>query len=101
MVMGLLQRGYNATVGDGSLTPIKETANAISLTQARCSAFKELEATYGICRCVGIRQIDSGRSNFISPCGRQGFHGKNRSIARTDFRHVPFDKSAFQSTTVP
>src|SRR5438045_8921926 len=36
---------------------------------------------------------------FISPCECQGFHGKNRSIAKTDFTPVPLDKSAIQSVT--
>ncbi len=36
---------------------------------------------------------------FISPCECQGFHGKNRWIAKTDFTPVPLDKSAIQSVT--
>jgi hypothetical protein len=36
---------------------------------------------------------------FISPCGRIGFHGKNRWIAKTDLSPVPLDKSAIQSVT--
>src|SRR5437762_8669932 len=36
---------------------------------------------------------------FISPCECQGFHGKNRWIAKTDFTLVPLDKSAIQSVT--
>jgi len=36
---------------------------------------------------------------FISPCECQGFHGKNRWIAKTDFTPVPLDKSVIQSVT--
>jgi hypothetical protein len=36
---------------------------------------------------------------FISPCECQGFHGKNRWIAKTDLSPVPLDKSAIQSVT--
>jgi hypothetical protein len=36
---------------------------------------------------------------FISPCECQGFHGKNRWIAKTDLTPVPLDKSAIQSVT--
>ena len=36
---------------------------------------------------------------FTSPCECQGFHGKNRWIAKTDFTPVPLDKSAIQSVT--
>src|SRR5438874_7384849 len=36
---------------------------------------------------------------FISPCECQGFHGKNRWIAKTDFTPLPLDKSAIQSVT--
>ena len=36
---------------------------------------------------------------FISPCECQGFHGKNRWIAKTDLTPVPVDKSAIQSVT--
>ena len=36
---------------------------------------------------------------FISPCECQGFHGKNRWIVKTDFAHVPLDKSAIQPVT--
>ena len=36
---------------------------------------------------------------FVSPCERQGFHGKNRWIAKTDLTPVPLDKSAIQSVT--
>jgi hypothetical protein len=52
----------------------------------------------GICRCVGIRQIDGAPEViFISPCECQGFHGKNRWIVKTDFTPVPLDKSAIPS----
>jgi len=37
---------------------------------------------------------------FISPCECQGFHGKNRWIAKTDLTPVPMDKSAIQSVTL-
>src|SRR5438094_3089611 len=36
---------------------------------------------------------------FMSPCGCQGFHGKNRWIPKTDLSPVPLDKSAIQSVT--
>ena len=36
---------------------------------------------------------------FISPCECQGFHGKNRWIAKTDLTPVPLDKSVIQSVT--
>ena len=36
---------------------------------------------------------------FISPCECQGFHGKNRWIAKTDLTPVLLDKSAIQSVT--
>jgi hypothetical protein len=36
---------------------------------------------------------------FISPCECEGFHGKSRWIVKTDFAHVPLDKSAIQSVT--
>jgi hypothetical protein len=36
---------------------------------------------------------------FLSPCECQGFHGKNRWIAKTDLTPVPLDKSAIQSVT--
>ena len=36
---------------------------------------------------------------FTSPCECQGFHGKNRWIAKTDLTPVPLDKSAIQSVT--
>jgi hypothetical protein len=36
---------------------------------------------------------------FVSPCECQGFHGKNRWIAKTDLSPVPSDKSAIQSVT--
>src|SRR5438034_11513414 len=36
---------------------------------------------------------------FVSPCECQGFHGKNRWIAKTDISPVPSDKSAIQSVT--
>src|SRR6266508_3546655 len=36
---------------------------------------------------------------FVSPCECQGFHGKNRWIAKTDLTPVPSDKSAIQSVT--
>jgi hypothetical protein len=54
----------------------------------------------GIYRCVGIRRIDGAPEIiFISPCECQGFHGKNRWIAKTDLTPVPLDKSAIQSVT--
>jgi hypothetical protein len=31
---------------------------------------------------------------FVSPCECQGFHGKNRWVAKTDSSPVPSDKSA-------
>ena len=34
---------------------------------------------------------------FTSPCECQGFHGKNRWIAKTDLTPVPLDKSVIQS----
>src|SRR4029077_2738018 len=37
---------------------------------------------------------------FISPCECEGFHGKNRWIAKTDFTPVPLDKSAIQGTSI-
>ena len=36
---------------------------------------------------------------FSSPCECEGFHGKNRWIAKTDLTPVPLDKSAIQSVT--
>jgi hypothetical protein len=36
---------------------------------------------------------------FLSPCDCQGFHGKNRWVAKTDLTPVPSDKSAIQSVT--
>ena len=36
---------------------------------------------------------------FVLPCECQGFHGKNRWIAKTDLSPVPLDKSAIQSVT--
>lgn len=36
---------------------------------------------------------------FVSPWECQGFHGKNRWIAKTDLTPVPPDKSAIQSVT--
>src|SRR5438552_10388436 len=36
---------------------------------------------------------------FVAPCECQGFHGKNRWIAKTDLSPVPSDKSAIQSVT--
>jgi hypothetical protein len=36
---------------------------------------------------------------FVSPCECQGFHGKNRWIAKTDLSPVSSDKSAIQSVT--
>jgi hypothetical protein len=36
---------------------------------------------------------------FLSSCECQGFHGKNRWIAKTDLSPVPSDKSAIQSVT--
>ena len=36
---------------------------------------------------------------FLSPCECQGFHGKNRWVAKTDLSLVPADKSAIQSVT--
>jgi hypothetical protein len=36
---------------------------------------------------------------FVSPCDCQGFHGKNRWVAKTDLSPVPSDKSAIQSIT--
>jgi hypothetical protein len=36
---------------------------------------------------------------FVSPCECQGFHGKNRWIAKTDLSPVPLGKSAVQSVT--
>jgi hypothetical protein len=36
---------------------------------------------------------------FVSPCECQGFHGKNRWIAKTDPAPVPSDTSAIQSVT--
>jgi hypothetical protein len=36
---------------------------------------------------------------FVSPCECQGFHGKNRWVAKTDLTPVPSDKSAIQSVT--
>jgi hypothetical protein len=36
---------------------------------------------------------------FVSPCECQGFHGKNRWVAKTDVSPVPSDKSAIQSIT--
>src|SRR5256714_4951504 len=36
---------------------------------------------------------------FISPCECEGFHGKNRWIAKTDFTPIPLDKSPIQSVT--
>ena len=34
---------------------------------------------------------------FVSPCECQGFHGKNRWVAKTDLSPVPLDKSAIQA----
>jgi hypothetical protein len=34
---------------------------------------------------------------FVSPCECQGFHGKNRWVAKTDLSPVPSDNSAIQS----
>ena len=36
---------------------------------------------------------------FVSPCECQGFHGKNRWVAKTDLSPVPSDPSAIQSIT--
>ena len=36
---------------------------------------------------------------FVSPCECQGFHGKNRWVAKTDLSAVPSDKSVIQSIT--
>jgi hypothetical protein len=36
---------------------------------------------------------------FVSPCECQGFHGKNRWIAKTDLTPVPSDNSAIQLVT--
>jgi hypothetical protein len=36
---------------------------------------------------------------FVSPCECQGFHGKNRWVAKTDLSPVPLDKSVIQSVT--
>jgi hypothetical protein len=36
---------------------------------------------------------------FVSPCECQGFHGKNRWIAKTDLSPVPSDKSAIRAVT--
>jgi hypothetical protein len=36
---------------------------------------------------------------FISPCECQGFHGKNRWVAKTDLTPVPSDKFVIQSVT--
>jgi hypothetical protein len=36
---------------------------------------------------------------FVSPCECQGFHGKNRWIAKTDLSPVPSENSAIQSVT--
>ncbi len=36
---------------------------------------------------------------FVSPCECQGFHGKNRWIAKTDLSPVPLDRAAIQSIT--
>ncbi len=36
---------------------------------------------------------------FVSPCECQGFHGKNRWVAKTDLSPVPLDKSAIQLVT--
>jgi hypothetical protein len=36
---------------------------------------------------------------FVSPCACQGFHGKNRWIAKMDLSPVPPDKSTIQSVT--
>ena len=36
---------------------------------------------------------------FVSPCECQGFHGKNRWVAKTDLSPLPSDKSAIQSIT--
>ena len=36
---------------------------------------------------------------FVSSCECQGFHGKNRWLAKTDFSPVSLDKAAIQSVT--
>lgn len=36
---------------------------------------------------------------FVSPCECQGFHGKNRWVAKTDLTPVPSNKAAIQSVT--
>jgi len=36
---------------------------------------------------------------FVSSCECQGFHGKNRWVAKTDLSPVPLDKSAIQLVT--
>ena len=36
---------------------------------------------------------------FLSACECQGFHGKNRWVAKTDLSPVPLDKSVIQSVT--
>jgi hypothetical protein len=42
----------------------------------------------GICRCVGIRQIASARSNFYLAVRVPGISRQNRWIVKTDFTPV-------------
>src|SRR5438132_3536714 len=53
----------------------------------------------GVCRCVGIRQIDGARSNFYLAVRVSGIPRQNRWIAKTDLTPVPLDKSAIQLVT--
>ncbi len=38
---------------------------------------------------------------FVSACECQGFHGKNRWVAKADLSPVPLDKSVIQSVHHP
>jgi len=55
-------------------------------------------ATFAVASAFA-RSAAAPEVTFVSPCECQGFHGKNRWIAKTDLSFVPSDKSAIQSVT--
>jgi hypothetical protein len=61
-------------------------------------AFFALLAAF-VVTSVFARSAAAPEVTFVSPCECQGFHGKNRWIAKTDLSPVPLDKSAIQSVT--
>jgi hypothetical protein len=82
----------------GNLTSMHGTGGLIlSCEQLACQKRAVTRAPFALLVFVvasAFAESPAPEVIFISPCECEGFHGKNRWIAKTDLTPVPLDKSA-------